>query len=189
MNAGWQQSLMAAALVAPMLLAGCSDAPTEPQSQPTFTRNFYFGAEQLEVVKYHQAREGARVTRTIGRTGGSISANGVLLVIPPGALDRSVEITMSVPRGVQLGVELEPHGLTFRRPAYLAFVIDNTDYDAGNAASELSGTYHVDGVDAGVVRPREVMPIQMLNGLAAFGVWHFSDYSVTKKKGLILVGG
>lgn len=189
MNAGCLRSLMVAILSAPMLMAGCSDAPTEPQPQPTFTRSFYFGADQLEVVKYRDAREGARATRTIGRMGGSLSANGVWLVVPPGALDRDVEITMTVPRGRQLGVELQPHGLTFRRPAYLAFVLSNTDYDASNAAAELSGTYHLDGAAAGVVRPREVMPIHLMNGLAAFGVWHFSDYAVTKKKGLILVGG
>jgi hypothetical protein len=30
----------------------------------------------------------------------------------------------------------------------------------------------------------------MVNGRASFGVWHFSDYSLTQnKKGIILVGG
>ncbi len=186
---GWQRTLVVAALIAPMFLAACSDAPTEPQQEPTFTRNFYFGSEQLEVVRYHAPRDGARVTRTIGRFGGFISANGVMLAIPAGALDRDVEITLTVPKGTQLSVELEPHGLTFRRPAYLAFVLNNTDYDRNNASAELSGTYHQDGIAAPVVTPREVMQVQMMNGLAAFGVWHFSDYAVTKKKGLILVGG
>jgi hypothetical protein len=190
MNAGWQRSLVVASLIAPMLLAACSDAPTEPeQQQPTFARSFYFGAAQLEVVRYHQPRDGARVTRTIGRSGGFISAPGVMLVIPAGALDRNVDITMTIPEGDRLGVELEPHGLTFKRPAYLAFVLSNTDYSADNASVELSGTYHTDGVDASVVTPREVMQVYMMNGLAAFGVWHFSDYAVTKQKGLILVGG
>ena len=190
MNAGRQRSLVIASILAPMLLTACSDAPIEPQpQQPTFTRNFYFGSEQLEVVRYHAAREGARVTRSIDKSGGVLSANGVMLVIPAGALDRSVEITLTVPQGDQLAVELEPHGLTFRRPAYLAFAIQNTAYDAASAARELSGVYHSDGVTARVVTPREVMPVHMMNGLAAFGVWHFSDYAITKKKGLILVGG
>ncbi len=189
MNAGWQRSLVVATLIAPMLLTACSDAPTEPKQQPTFTRSFYFGSEQLEVVESHNPHNGARVTRTIGSSGGFISAGGVMLVVPAGALDRSVEITMTVPQGPRLGVELEPHGLTFRRPAYLGFVLNDTDYDANNASSALSGTYHVDGAGASVVTPREVMPVHMRNGLAAFGVWHFSDYAITKKKGLILVGG
>jgi hypothetical protein len=188
MNAG-NRSLVVASLIAPMLLAACSDAPTEPRQQQTFNRSFYFGAEQLEVVRYHNPREGAQVTRNIGRTGGFISANGVMLVIPAGALDRNVAITMTVPRGSQLGVELEPHGLTFRRPAYLAFALQNTNYNENNASNELSGAYHRDGADASVVLPREVMQVYMMNGLAAFGVWHFSDYAITKKKGLILVGG
>lgn len=188
MKAGWQRSLVFASLIAPML-AACSDAPTEPHSGPKFTRSFYFGVEQLEVVQYRDTRDAARVTRTIGRAGGSISANGAMLVIPPGALDRNVEITMTVPQGSRLAVELEPHGLAFRRPAYLGFVLTNTGYDENNAPHALTGTYHQDGVEAAVVTPREVMQVHMTNGLATFGVWHFSDYAVAKKKGLILVGG
>ena len=188
MKAGWQRSLVVASLIAPML-AACSDAPTEPHSGPKFTRNFYFGVEQLEVVQYSDTRDAARVTRTIGRAGGSISANGAMLVIPAGALDRNVEITMTVPEGSQLAVELEPHGLAFRRPAYLAFVLENTAYNESTAPHALAGAYHRDGVNAAFVTPREVMPVHMMNGLATFGVWHFSDYAVTKKKGLILVGG
>jgi hypothetical protein len=188
MKAGWQRSLVVASLIAPML-AACSDTPTEPLTGPKFTRSFYFGVEQLEVVQSRDTRDAARVTRTIGRAGGAISANGVMLVVPPGALDRNVEIMMTVPQGSALAVELEPHGLAFRRPAYLAFVLEHTGYDANNAAHALSGSYHRDGVDAAVVTPREVMQIHMMNGLATFGVWHFSDYAVTKKKGLILVGG
>ena len=184
------RSLVVASLIAPMLLAACADAPTEPdQPQPTFTRSFYSGSTQLEVVRYRSPHAGARVTRTVGRYGGFIAADGVMLVIPAGALDGNVEITMTVPQGSQLGVELEPHGLTFKRPAYLAFVLSNTGYDERNASAELFGAYHLDGVDASVVTPREVMPVYMLNGLAAFGVWHFSEYAVTTQKGLILVGG
>ena len=189
MNAG-RRSLVVASILAPMLMTACSDAPTEPQPQPqTFTRNFYFGAEQLEVARYHTAREGASVTLSIGRSGGTVAANGVMLVIPAGALDRSVEITLTVPQGDQLSVELEPHGLTFRRPSYLAFDLQNSEYDASNASLRLTGAYHQDGVQASVFTPREVMPIRMMDGLATFGVWHFSDYSVARKKGLILVGG
>ena len=189
MNAG-RRSLVVASILAPMLLTACSDAPTEPQPQPpTFTRNFYFGAEQLEVVRYHDARTGASITQSIGRNGGVVAANGVMLVIPAGALDRSVEITLTVPQGDLLAVELEPHGLAFRRPAYLAFTLQNTDYDADDASQKLTGAYHQDGVGASVFTPREVMPLHMKDGLATFGVWHFSDYAVGKKKGLILVGG
>ncbi|HEY0670613.1 MAG TPA: hypothetical protein VGD27_00035, partial [Longimicrobiales bacterium] len=114
------KTLAVAAFIASVLVTACSDVPTEPQQQPAFTRSLYYGSGQLEVVAAHHARNGARVTRTIGSSGGVISADGVMLVIPAGALDRSVEITMTVPAGRQLGVQLEPHGLTFRRPAQLA---------------------------------------------------------------------
>jgi hypothetical protein len=180
---------MVAAVIAP-LMAACSDIPTEPQPQPVFTRQFYTELEQVEVVERHFDIGEARATRRIGRAGGSISVGGVVLVIPPGALDRGVEITVTVPAGGQLNVELEPHGLIFRKPAYVAFVLSGTDYDAAEASAQLAGAFHVDGATATVVTPYEVMPVLMLNGLAAFGVWHFSDYALTKKlKGLILVGG
>jgi hypothetical protein len=185
---GLKRFLAIGAVIAPLMTA-CSDVPTEPQPQPRFTRQFYTGVEQVEVVARDFETGEASAMRKIGRLGGSVSVGGVTLVIPPGALDRVVAITVTVPAGGQLSVKLEPHGIQFNRPAYLAFVLNGTDYNEANV-DELSGAFHQDGMTASVVTPREIMPIEIMNGLAAFGVWHFSDYAVTKKrKGLILVGG
>jgi hypothetical protein len=180
---------MLAVVIVPVATA-CSDMATEPNSYERMTRQFYYGNEQFHVVgrSYHAA--GGTAAVVIGSAGGTVSAGGVKLVIPPGALDSNVEITLTVPAGNQLNVQLEPHGLQFKKPAHLSFALTGTMYDRGNAQTQLAGVYHQDGVAADAVTPVEIMNVQMVNGLASFGVWHFSDYALTQnKKGIILVGG
>ena len=65
-------------------------------------------------------------TRTIGSAGGTISAGPHILVIPPGALEASTQITMtaSTNRGVN-EVHFEPDGLTFERSAALTMSYAN----------------------------------------------------------------
>jgi hypothetical protein len=189
---GLKRTLGIAALSVPVLMAACSDVPTEPHGQqgPTFGRQFYYGTEEADVVERSFATEGGRVSQLVGKYGGTLSVNGVILRIPAGALDRNVEITLTVPAGDQLNIDLEPHGLEFRKPGYLAFVLEGTGYNANNAETELNGAHHTDGVNAEQVLPHEIMQVQMINGLATFGVWHFSNYALAKRfKGLILVGG
>lgn len=55
----------------------------------------------------------------IGPRGGRITAGMVTLVIPPGALRRTVHITATVPAGDAAYVEFQPSGLQFRKAAGL----------------------------------------------------------------------
>ena len=61
----------------------------------------------------------AVATATIGPSGGQISVGEHLLVIPPGALSRPTTIRAEAPPDGVASVRLEPHGLTFHRPAEL----------------------------------------------------------------------
>jgi hypothetical protein len=54
------------------------------------------------------------VTQQVGPTGGRIEIGPHALIIPRGALRRSVEITASAPAGPHVRVTLRPHGLKFR---------------------------------------------------------------------------
>jgi hypothetical protein len=68
----------------------------------------------------------ASSTQTIGPLGGVISAGPHTLVIPPGALQRPTEITMTAPtgRGVN-SVRFQPEGLQFDTPAALTMSYAN----------------------------------------------------------------
>jgi len=65
-------------------------------------------------------------TQTIGIAGGSLSVGPHTLVIPPGALTRSVSITMILPTGLNVNaVKFKPAGLQFQTPAALTMSYAN----------------------------------------------------------------
>jgi hypothetical protein len=69
------------------------------------------------------------VTKTIGRTGGSLSIKeaGVTVIVPAGALDRDTEITMTARAGYLLAYDFEPHGVTFKVPLVINQSLNNTN--------------------------------------------------------------
>src|SRR3989441_2683681 len=65
-------------------------------------------------------------TKTIGPSGGSISAGPHTLVIPPGALTAPTTITMTAPTGLGVNaVKFQPAGLRFLTPAALTMSYSN----------------------------------------------------------------
>ncbi|MCG9873814.1 MAG: hypothetical protein MH321_03385 [Leptospiraceae bacterium] len=76
---------------------------------------------------------GDSVTKDIGESGGELNLPGVKVVIPPGALDKKVAITMNkvaiseetypgmLPMASQ--IELSPEGLQFKKPVQLSIDI------------------------------------------------------------------
>lgn len=71
----------------------------------------------------------ARATAVIGPAGGTLRIGGHTLVVPRGALTRSVVITGEAPVGVVASVSFEPHGLQFARSASLT--LDYSSCPAG----------------------------------------------------------
>lgn len=66
-----------------------------------------------------EPREFAGDAEIIGPAGGEIRIGPHRLTIPKGALDREVLISAQAPVSSHVEVELQPHGLTFARPAEL----------------------------------------------------------------------
>jgi hypothetical protein len=91
------------------------------------------------------------VTRSavIGSWGGVISMpqEGLNLVIPYGALDEDVEITVTALAGSKIAYELQPHGLRFNKPVHLWIAKDAATRVEGvygiYFAYDLSGSVHV----------------------------------------------
>jgi hypothetical protein len=78
----------------------------------------------IEVLRC-EPQEYAGDAQVIGPEGGTLHVGKHELKIPKGALDHEVVITGEAPVSELAEVELEPHGLTFDRPAQLKLNYDN----------------------------------------------------------------
>lgn len=116
---------------------------------------------------------GGAATATIGRSGGSLTAGGLTLAVPPGALSGDERITMTPLRdlahspleGLLIGgVRLEPEGLRFLYPATLTMPLS-----AGVATSEVLGFG-----SAGNGSELHLQPHTIAGGTITLRLWHFS---------------
>ena len=116
--------------------------------------------------------------QTVGPYGGYIQAGPASLYIPPGALDRYVTITATVPVDSRATyVQLEPHGLRFDRPTALSMSYSN----CGLLASTPKQIVFMD----------EDRNFQILEALPSIDDWwrkrvtgkldHFSSYAVSER--------
>jgi hypothetical protein len=145
--------LSAMALLAVLLvLPGCTgiESPTEPTlpSAPAVlpqdqlllddllgvVNRTLTGLVSCPVLPYSEA------SAVIGPNGGQIVSGPHRLVIPPGALDRNVRITMQVPTDRVASVELLPHGLQFRRPVALTLSYKHCGLVASLAPKRIAYT-------------------------------------------------
>ena len=186
------RSLRAALLlVLGTALAACSDqSPIEPvhataQSQ---VRSDLTTSTLLPLVQWNTPRATAATSsHNVGILGATIVTGGVTLVIPPLALTKTTTITMTVPAGKYVMVELQPHGLTFGVQPLLLFPILGTD--AGLLGlTNLIGVYTTSTPQDGLISVDESYSMSLIGTLLGFHIKHFSDYAPARK-GLILMGG
>lgn len=118
------------------------------------------------------APSGAATAR-IGRAGGVLTAGGLTLTVPAGALSEDVAVTMTpladladspVAGTVIGGARLTPEGLRFLRPARLTMALPATV----RAADVLGFGSAADGSDT------HLSPATAVGGQVALDVWHFS---------------
>lgn len=64
-------------------------------------------------------------TATIGPRGGELDVGPNRLIIPPGALTETVQISGTSPAGTTPTIYFEPHGLQFKKPAGLILDASN----------------------------------------------------------------
>jgi hypothetical protein len=107
-------------------------------------------------------------TATIGPSGGELMVGPHRLIIPPGALTRTVEISGTSPEGGVPTIYLEPHGLQFKKPAGLIL-------DAGNCTDVPSAVYIN---EIGVVTDPIPAVYSTWWHTVAVPIDHFSGYAV-----------
>lgn len=104
----------------------------------------------------------------IGPRGGTLWIGRHRLIVPPGALLEPVRISGSVPQGRPFEIDLQPHGLQFRKAAGLLL-------DASSCADVPDIVYLIDQY---TVSP----PIRAIYSnwwhMIACPIWHFSGYAI-----------
>ena len=119
-------------------LSACSssDAVAPPRDQPSATASLDLGSQipgylgAPHIVETQGGLHGCTPrdvqvgTATIGPSGGVLEGPH-RLIIPPGALTQTVQISGTTVEGETPTIELEPHGLQFRKSAGLVLDVSN----------------------------------------------------------------
>lgn len=110
----------------------------------------------------------SRGSAWIGPSGGILRIGSHRLIVPAGALTRNVFISGTVPQGKPFQIDLQPHGLQFRKAAGLIL-------DASSCIDVPTIVYLIDQVTVS-----EPIPAIYSNWWKAIAcpIWHFSGYSI-----------
>jgi hypothetical protein len=119
----------------------------------------------------------------IGPNGGilTLASAGLTVVVPKGALSKTMTLSVSARPGQLLSYEFQPHGTQFARPLVVTQDIDGADW-SNRSLSGVRAVYFADEsqVDdaSGAVVPTEQMNVQVDNarGTMSFQIHHFSGY-------------
>jgi hypothetical protein len=117
---------------------------------------------------YCTPKNAAYGSARIGPQGGTLYVGAHRLTIPAGALDRYVTISGSVPNDRPFEINLQPHGLQFRKAAGLVL-------DASSCTIVPDIVYLVDQF---TVSPPIVATYSNWWHTIACPIWHFSGYAV-----------
>lgn len=168
-----------------IFVAGClSDAPTMP-SGASAAHNFGNGlpgshrtqqmlsgqATPLNCIPKHPAYGSA----TIGASGGTLIIGTHRLIVPAGALDHKVTISGTVPNDRPFEINLEPHGLRFKKAAGLIL-------DASSCTDVPDIVYLIDQFTQS---PPIVATYSSWWHTLACPIWHFSGYAVAFHEGSV----
>jgi len=177
------------ALAASAALAGCTDQtlPLEPANGNAESFFTQAPAPGFDVLRRNAPLTAAvSATGVIGPEGGEIALQGagISLVVPPGALSESTEITVHAPIGDAVAFQFAPHGLVFDVPASIQVDSRMTNADRFLDETERGGSPldHIMGVyftgDPGVgVEPLENLEAYFRDGSIVFDIGHFSGYA------------
>ena len=119
--------------------------------------------------------------------GGAISGNktvGLSIVVPPGALDRTVRITVRAKQGRVINYQFQPEGLQFAKPVVLTQEVSTSLLGGllgGNRT--LKGAYYAApelqyDPKTGKATVNEFQPTLTAPGYVSFQIRHFSGYVV-----------
>jgi hypothetical protein len=174
-----------AALTLAAITACTGDAPTMPVASASSStadrgQGYYPGQEKTFEIQSGKfvplncsPRRLAEGSAWIGPSGGVLQIGPHRLIVPAGALTRKVFISGTVPAGRPFQVDLQPHGLIFRKAAGLIL-------DATSCVDVPDIVYLID-------QYTQSPPIRAIYSewwkAIACPIWHFSGYMVDLGEG------
>lgn len=171
-------------LSALLSLAACADANTAPDPAPlkessaSASKKEYRGhgnpnSQRAALVRceQHPTWTGSAV---IGPNGGTLLVGSSRVIVPPGALNKKVFITATMPAGefITIRFEFQPHGLVFKKPAGLILNASGCDIPSWAAPDIVYLS------EAGEIL--EYIDAYYSNywHTVAAPIWHFSGYAI-----------
>jgi hypothetical protein len=131
-----------AALIAAVLVAGCADGPTAPfEPVPQYTAAA--GAALIECP----SAVGRSVSGTLGPLGGTLELDGTRISLPPLAVLRSTEFTLTLPASNYMEVQIRAgtaEHFRFTLPATI--VIDYARCTRSDIDKAPLGVWHIDPI-------------------------------------------
>jgi hypothetical protein len=117
------------------------------------------------------------VSQTIGPLGGTIAipAAGLTLVVPPLAVSRSTNFSITARKGSYIAYDMEPHGAKFPVPLVATQSLANTNAQR-LANVSISLGYYPDGNNVTSVTELLSVQVDLLRLTAAATIPHFSGY-------------
>ena len=163
-------------LCLPLTVGSCADAPTLP---PSPARTAVAARRELPTTLMPcPSVETRSATATVGPDGGVVRTGGSSVVVPRGALDEPVEITLALPESDILEAEISvgnAASFAFRRP-----VTVHLDYARCGAAAPPGRplvAWHIDPASRELLEPRVVVR-QRGYAVATFAIDHLSTYAL-----------
>ena len=149
----------------------CADSATAPDAAPVSavgTTAHTYGSGGGRLLRCEDQRSGS-ASEYIGPRGGRVVVGRNQLIVPAGALNRTVRITATVPDDDIAYVRFEPSGLVFRKSPLL--VIDAAGCDIGHYAPDVVYVKHgeiLERIDARYYPQYKVVaaPIDHFSGYA-----------------------
>lgn len=190
-------SAAAAALLLLLGAGGCgSDGPTQPSgARPAPARRQEAttnpAADAPALRRRGRLFFDRSVSATLDERGGSVflPAGGLLVVVPPGALDGPTTLTATALKGGLVAYELGPHGTRFKVPVEMYQDLDVTETPAPAELSRLEAGYFAGRGDLDQEGKRaridEFVPTRVgtFGRTVRFEVSHFSGYVIATGRG------
>lgn len=171
-------------LVTVVLAAACGDAPTAPVVSSAAPATAHYGSGYKSTLpgsrrtgdalagKFVPAncvpRQASHGSALIGPSGGVLWVGTHRLIVPAGALTQKVLISGTIPEGRPFEIDLQPHGLQFRKPAGLIL-------DARSCVDVPTILYLIDQYS---VSPPIPAVYSNFWKMIACPIWHFSGYVI-----------
>lgn len=151
------------------VLAAC-DPLAEPQGQPEYVQ-----IESRGLLSLCEVAPSVKSTGIVGPLGGSVTAGGVTMTLPAGAVLEPTEFRVHVPSSPYAEVEIQANGQEHFQ--FLAPVVIAMDYSRCSVSSDALTVWNIDPATKALLENMGGVN-DVLNRRVTFSTMHLSGYAI-----------